>query len=177
MTGQNLTGAWAVAGLQEIIDRQQISEALYTYCRAVDRIDRELGYSIWNDGAEVDYGESIFVGSGRGVIDYICDAHERGVAHSHQVANIIIAIEDNRAFSEAYVNSAMRMRDGNQIFQVNTRGRYLDRWSRRGNGWGIDRRVFIADFDEARPVTPGGIPPRLRLDRDDPSYKLFAGEF
>jgi hypothetical protein len=159
--------------LHELLDKQQITEALYTYCRAVDRVDRQLGYSIWNDGAEVDYGEAIFVGSARGVIDYICDSHLRGIAHSHQIANILIWLDGDRAVSEAYVNSAMRMMHGDQLIQINTRGRYLDRWSRRDGRWGIDRRVFVNDFDEARPATTGSIPPRLRLDRGDLSYELL----
>ena len=164
------------AELRELLDRQQITEALYTYCRAVDRVDRELGYSIWNEGAQVDYGEAIFVGTARGVIDHICDSHLQGIAHSHQIANVIIRLEGNRAYSEAYVNSAMRMVHGDELVQINTRGRYLDRWSRQDGRWGIDRRVFVNDFDEMRPVAPGSIPQRLRLDRSDPSYAHFAGE-
>jgi hypothetical protein len=159
-----------------MLDRQQITLALYSYCRAVDRVDRELGYSIWNEGATVDYGESIFVGSARGVIDWICTSHEQGVAHSHQIANIIVKFDGNRALSEAYINSAMRMSHEGDLLQVNTRGRYLDSWSRQDGRWGIDRRVFVCDFDEVHPATPGSIPPRLTLDRDDLSYALFAGE-
>jgi hypothetical protein len=30
------------AEIRSVYDRQQITEALYTYCRAVDRVDREL---------------------------------------------------------------------------------------------------------------------------------------
>lgn len=159
--------------LQELLDKQAITEALYTYCRAVDRVDRELGYSIWNGGAQVDYGPAIFVGPARGVIDYICDSHLRGLAHSHQIANVLIRLDGNRAASEAYVNSAMRMMHGDQLIQVNTRGRYLDHWSKQDGRWGIDRRLFVNDFDEARPATSGSIPPRLRLDREDPSYALY----
>jgi hypothetical protein len=159
--------------LKELLEKQQITESLYTYCRAVDRVDRELGYSIWNEGAEVDYGEAIFAGSARGVIDYICDSHLRGIAHSHQIANILIWLDGDHAVSEAYVNSAMRMMQGDQVIQINTRGRYLDRWSRRDGRWGIDHRVFVNDFDEARPATSGSIPPRVRLDRGDLSYVML----
>jgi hypothetical protein len=162
--------------IRQVRDRQQIAEAIYTYCRAVDRIDRELGYSIWNDGAQVDYGEHIFVGDARGLIDHICDSHLLGIAHSHQIANVIITLDGDQARSEAYVNSAMRMLHDGKLVQINTRGRYLDRWSRRGGGWGIDRRVFVCDFDEVVAAVPGSIPPRLRLDRDDPSFAHFAGE-
>jgi len=164
------------AELRELLDRNEITEALYTYCRAVDRVDRELGYSIWNEGAEVDYGEAIFIGSARGVIDHICDSHLKGIAHSHQIANVIIKLDGDRAFSEAYVNSAMRMMHDGELLQVNTRGRYLDRWSRQAGRWRIDERVFVNDFDEVRRAVPGSIPPRLTLDRSDLSYALFDGE-
>lgn len=89
---------------------------------------------------------------------------------------MIIALDGDHALSEAYVNSAMRMvRDG-KLIQINTRGRYLDRWTRRDRGWGIDRRVFVCDFDEVVAAVPGSVPPRLRLDRDDPSFGHFSGE-
>lgn len=161
--------------VKELLDKQSIAEALYTYCRAVDRVDRELGYSIWNDGATVDYSESIYVGTARGVIDWICDSHAQGIAHSHQIANILIELDGDRATSEAYINSAMRMMQEGVVVQINTRGRYLDRWSRQDGRWGIDRRVFVCDLNEVRPVTPGPMTPRLTLDRNDPSYALFAG--
>lgn len=163
------------AQLRELFDRQQITQALYTYCRAVDRVDRELGYSIWNQGATVDYGESIFIGDARALIDWICSSHERGVAHSHQIANSIVEIDGDGATSEAYVNSAMRMMHEGQLLQINTRGRYLDCWSRVDGRWLIDRRHFVCDFDEVHPAVPGSIPPRLTLDRGDLSYALFAG--
>jgi hypothetical protein len=162
------------ASLREIIDRQQIAEALYTYCRAVDRVDRELGYSIWHDGATVDYGEAIFIGPARGVIDYICDAQLKGIAHSHQIANIIIKLAGDAAVSEAYVNSAMRMMHGEHLLQVNTRGRYLDRWSKHGGRWGIERRVFVCDFDEFHPAVSGSLPSRQAMGFDDPSYAFLA---
>ncbi|MDG2005366.1 MAG: nuclear transport factor 2 family protein [Novosphingobium sp.] len=164
------------AEVRELLDRQQITQALYTYCRAVDRVDRELGYTIWNEGATVDYGDTIFIGDARGLIDWICTSHEQGVAHSHQIANIIVTFNGEQAYSEAYINSAMRMMHEGQLMQVNTRGRYLDRWSRQNGRWGIDRREFVCDFDEVHPAVPGSIPPRLTLDRKDRSYVLFAGE-
>jgi hypothetical protein len=163
------------AEIRSIYDRQQITEALYTYCRAVDRVDRELGYSIWHDDAQVDYGDSIYRGNARGVIDYICDSHLKGVVHSHQITNVIIKLDGDRALSEAYVTSGARVMFDEELKQITTRGRYLDRWSRRAGRWGIEMRYFVHDFDEVRPITPGFIPPRFRLDRGDPSYALFAG--
>jgi hypothetical protein len=160
--------------LLALMDKQSIAEQLYTYCRAVDRIDPALGYTVWHDGAEADYG-SIYQGSGRGVVDFICESHKRGVVHSHQITNIIIELDGDHARSEAYITSGMIFMDGEQPKQITTRGRYLDRWSRRAARWAIDKRFFVGDINEIRNVTLGSIVPRFRLDRGDPSYALFDG--
>ena len=164
----------SMSEIRALLDKQAISEALYTYCRAVDRVDRELAYSIWHEDATVDYG-SIYQGTGHGVIDFICDSHLKGVVHSHQITNILIALDGDRALSEAYVTSAMRTMIDGQLRQINTRGRYLDRWTHQAGRWLIERRVFAHDLDEIRSVTPGYITPTFTLDRDDPSYALFDG--
>jgi hypothetical protein len=165
----------SAAEIRLVYDRQQISEALYIYCRAVDRVDRELGYTIWHDDAKVDYGDAIYCGSGRGVIDYICDSHLKGVVHSHQITNIIFKFDSEYALTEAYVTSGMRMMLEGELTQVTTRGRYLDRWSRSGGPWRIERRYFVGDFDDVRTAKSGSIPPRFKLDRSDPSYAWFEG--
>ena len=170
MTGANLSEQEG----RELYDKLKITELLYRYCRAVDRIDRELGYTIWHDDAEADYG-TIFRGSGRGVIDHICDSGLRGVVHSHQVTNIIIDLDGDEARSEAYVTSRTVLADGDELKQVATRGRYLDHWSRRAGRWGIEKRFFVGDIMEIRPVELVPASPRFRLDRTDPSYALFDG--
>lgn len=154
-------------------DRQQIAEQLYRYCRAMDRMDAELGYSIWHDHGEADYGESIFRGTGRGFIDFVNAAHARMIAHSHQVTTIIIELDGDRAASESYVTTALRIADGDQINEVTSRGRYLDRWSYRGGRWAIDTRIYAHDFDDVRAVTPGPIPSALRRDKTDLSYQVL----
>jgi predicted nucleotidyltransferase len=161
--------------LRQMLDRQQITELLYRYCRAVDRIDEELGYTIWHEGAEADYGR-IYCGSGRGCIDFICNSHRRAIVHSHQITNIIIKFDGDIARSEAYVTSSMRLMDGEQLKQITTRGRYLDRWSRREGRWGIDKRIFVNDFDDIRPAASAFVPPTFSLDRSDPSYAFFDGK-
>ncbi|WP_372764558.1 nuclear transport factor 2 family protein, partial [Litorivivens sp.] len=58
--------------LQTLVDKQDITELIYRYCRSVDRLDEALGYSIWHDDGIADYGD-FYRGPGRGVIDLICD--------------------------------------------------------------------------------------------------------
>lgn len=161
--------------LRAVADRQAISELIYRYCRAVDRLDIPLGHSVWHEDGFADYGESVYRGNGRGVIDHICAQHRQTLHHSHQVSNILIELDGDRAGSESYVTANLRMGRGDEVRQMTIWGRYVDQWSRRNGRWGLDRRVSIRDFDELREVTPVYEHDTGRRDRSDPSYAVLRG--
>jgi len=161
------------AELRALADRQQIADLIYRYCRAVDRLDVPLGHSIWHVDGIADYGEDVYRGNGRGVIDHICAQHRRTLHHSHQVSNIIVELDGDRAGSESYVTATLRVRSGEQLKQISVWGRYIDEWSRRNNRWGLDRRLSIRDFDEVRDVTALYSHDVGRRDRSDPSYAVL----
>jgi len=75
--------------LRDLADKQAIRDLIYTYCRAVDRLDIPLGHSIWHEDGYADYGAAYYQGPGRGVIDLICQSHLGLLSHSHQVTNIL----------------------------------------------------------------------------------------
>lgn len=158
----------------EADDRQAITQMIYLYCRAMDRMDIPLGYSIWHEDGEADYGEGIFRGSGRGFVDFAAQSHSGMIAHSHQVTAIIINLEGDRAASESYVTAVLRFIEDDRLREITTRGRYLDRWSFRGGRWAIDKRVYIHDLDDVRDVQPTGIPPRSARDMSDLSYDILS---
>ena len=137
--------------LQTLADRQAITELIYRYCRSMDRIDAELGYSIWHDDAEADYGQ-VYRGSGRGFIDFVCAQHRHLLGHSHQISNILIDLDGDRAASESYVTATLRMLQGEQLKQITVWARYVDRWSRRGGRWG-DRQADHASAISMRFAT------------------------
>lgn len=163
----------ADATVQHIADHQAITGLIYRYCRAMDRIDPELGYTIWHADGLADYGAT-FSGTGHGFVDWVCEQHRGMQAHSHQVTNIILTIDSDKAASESYVTAALRLERSGQRVEITVRGRYLDRWSRRDNCWGIDERRYIQDFDEIRPVGETLLPGQGRRDRDDPSYAVLG---
>jgi hypothetical protein len=159
--------------LQEIGDRQEITDLIYRYCRSVDRLDVPLGHSIWHEDAIADYGETVYQGEGRGVIDLICANHRKALHHSHQVSNILIELDGDRAASESYVTATLRIRRGEQLMQITVWSRYVDRWSRRKGRWGLDKRIAIRDFDEVRGATAMADHDVGRRDRSDPSYGVL----
>jgi hypothetical protein len=163
----------APSELQDVVDRQAITELIYRYCRSVDRLDIPLGHSIWHHDGYADYGAAIYQGNGRGVIDYICGQHRHTLHHSHQVSNIIIDLDGDRAGSESYVTASLRVRRGEQLEHVTVWGRYIDQWSRRDGCWGLDKRISIRDFDEVRDVTAMYEHDTGRRDHSDPSYTVL----
>lgn len=156
--------------LHFLVARQAITDLIYRYCRAMDRMDLEQGYALWHSDGVADYGP-IFQGTGRAFIDFVYRAHSGMLNHSHQVSNIVIEFESGeRATSEAYVTAALRMQDGEKHMQTTTRGRYLDEWSSKDGRWAIDRRRYIHDMDETHEVAVSQFAATGTRDRQDPSY-------
>jgi hypothetical protein len=156
---------------QEIADRLAIAEQIYRYCRSVDRLDVPLGHGVFHADSTADFG--FYKGSGRGWIDFICEEHRKFLHHSHQVTNIIIEVDGDRAGSEAYVTATLRSRDGDKIMQRQIFARYVDAWSRRDDRWAIDSRECVIDFDSIGEVSQLIEHQRSRRDRTDPSYALL----
>ena len=150
-------------------DRQAIVDQLHRYCRAMDRIDRDLGYAVWHEDGLADYGR-LYNGSGRGFVDWVCETHRNLIAHSHRISNILISLDGDRAASEAYVNATLRFEEDGHLRQADVYGRYVDCWSRREDRWAIDRRIYIQDFDDVRDVNKILVGGWGRRDREDPSY-------
>jgi hypothetical protein len=165
------------ASSSETADRQAITDLIYRYCRSMDRRDAPLGYTVFHDDAVTDYGEGFFSGSGHGFIDWVTELHASFTTHSHQITNIILELDGDRAASESYAIVALRRMDGDQLVQITGWCRYLDRWSRRAGRWAIDKRKLIMDLDEVRPVVPLTAAPYGARDKSDPSYDLFAGRW
>ena len=158
-------------------DREAITDQIYRYCRAMDRIDHELGYAVWHDDGTADYGADIFQGSGRGFIDHVCAQHAQTLTHSHQMSNIVIEIDAGadpiRASSESCVTANLRIERDGKLMQITVWSRYIDTWSKRAGRWAIDHRFTINDFDEIREVTPLRATTRGSRDRHDQSYEVL----
>src|SRR3546814_7499948 len=84
---------------------------------------------------------------------HICAQHRHTLMHSHQISNVIIELDGDRAGSESYVTATLRVRRDGQLKQMSVWSRYVDQWSRRDGRWGLDQRLAIRDFDEIRDVT------------------------
>jgi len=163
-------------GLDELLAKQAITEVIYRYCRALDRMDRALALTIWHPDGTADYGPTMYQGSGPGFVDWVWPAHESMLGHSHQIGNILVEVDGDRAGSEAYVTATLWAElEPGALTTIVSRGRYVDTWSRRAGVWAIDHRRFAEDLTivTAHPgaTVPDGSP--ARRDRTDPSYSVL----
>jgi hypothetical protein len=154
-------------------DREAITDQIYRYCRAMDRMDHALGYSIWHEDGLADYGADVFQGTGRDFVDHVCDQHRSLLHHSHQMSNIIIELDGDAAGSESCVTATLRMQRGDALMQMMVWSRYIDTWSKRAGRWALDKRIAVRDFDEIREVTAMYNHDWGKRDRTDPSYAVL----
>ena len=155
--------------------REAITDALYRYCRGIDRMDRAVALSMWHPGGTADY-TPWYTGSAEGLMDWLWDAHATVAAHAHQVHNVLIEGDGDRAASEAYFTAVLRLEtpSGKVIDRV-VRGRYLDRWSCREGRWAADHRQVVHDIESMTEARSSGRTDGLaRRSRDDPSYAFFT---
>jgi hypothetical protein len=164
-----------------LLAKQEITEVLYLYCRAMDRIDEALTLSIWHADGTCNYASKAGVPDMlfRDYLTGSTKARQGFANHSHQITNILVRPEGERAVSEAYFTASLQTmpKDG-WVTEHLWRGRYLDRWSKRAGKWGIDHRQVV--FDSYTPhdflgARLDGMPLDLsRRDEDDPSYDHLA---
>lgn len=137
-----MTDSW-----ETLAAKQAITEVLYRYCYAVDRIDPELGSRIWHPDGTAHY-EGIFEGSGSDFIETVFEQHRQAEATSHQLTNMMIEVDGDRATSESYITACVRFGDDDIV----VRGRYMDTWSCRDGEWRIDERRYRHDVVQVLPV-------------------------
>ncbi|MDP9318292.1 MAG: nuclear transport factor 2 family protein [Actinomycetota bacterium] len=172
------------AAVEELLAKQAIREALQDYCRAVDRIDRELLLSVWHPDATIRY-EGGVKGTPEEIVDFFIEAHRGFAAHAHHITNVTTVVDGNTAVSEAYVTSRLRSHpdEAGRAVDMVVSGRYLDRWSKRHGRWAIEDRQFVFDVHGEHEVVAdfGHFPdwpdtataPLAHRGREDPSYALL----
>jgi len=172
------------AAVTALLHKQAITEVLYRYCRAMDRIDREATLAIWHPDGTCNYSSTAGIPDML-FRDYLTGStrSRQGFAnHSHQITNILIELakapRDDRAVSEAYFTASLQTEPADGMVTEHLwRGRYLDRWSRRGGTWAIDHRQVVFDsytpYDFPAERAKGAPVTLSRRDAEDPSYAHF----
>jgi len=120
------------------------------FCRGVDRLDETLIASCFHEDATDDHG--MYQGSGHGFARYVIDSAATMLGTMHTLGNVTIAVDGDRARSEAYVHVVMRMPSGDGAADHTIHARYIDRFERRDGEWRIADRVVAYDLTRIDPV-------------------------
>jgi hypothetical protein len=161
--------------LDRLESRQAITQVLTDYIRANDRVDEALLRSCFWPEARHRHGR--FDGLSRDFAAFAFDILRNVSYASHQITNIAIEIDGERAFTECYYRAHHRRTaaDGGEedaFFE----GRYLDLFERRDGAWKIIARRGLSDYILVLPAaTPtASWPAGQRSQRfpDDDYYRI-----
>lgn len=132
------------AAIQELIDRQTITELIYTYCECFDRNDTDGVAELFTADAIIDYNPHTANITGAEMASTIAiGLRDTFAATSHHISNVIITFESSdTARSLCYVDAWHRYHSGAPDGFL--WGRYLHRYIRTEAGWRISSLVLQA---------------------------------
>jgi SnoaL-like domain len=164
-----------VMDIQDLLDKQAITEVLMRYCRGVDRMDRATFVGTYWPDATDDHVK--YVGGVDGLADFVFAAIAK-MRTQHMMGNILIEMRGpTRALCESYVH-AYHEADGffgKEEFVIGAR--YLDIFEKRDAEWRILHRKVVMDYYKTAAATSDWHsgryvegPSRSEKMPDDPLY-------
>jgi hypothetical protein len=128
----------------ELLDERAIRTVVLTYCRGVDRMDRDLVRSCYFDDATEVHGS--FTGTIDGYLEWVWRVLARYERTQHFVGNLLVELRGDRAHVETYGIASHEGDAADPTRNLTVGFRYLDRFERRGGEWRIARRVAVTDW-------------------------------
>jgi ketosteroid isomerase-like protein len=170
-----------IHNVEELIDKQNILEVLYRYCRAVDRRDWELLKSVYYEDAIDDHG--VFSGRGWDFVEFSKSLTATMGPTTHTIGNHLIELEGDVAYCESYLTAYHCDIPNSQgeLIDMALGARYQDRFEKRDGEWRIANRRVIFDWNQNLPTSARwegpmyqAFRPRGRCDATDPSYERLG---
>lgn len=166
--------------LARLIAREHIRDALYAYCRGVDRRDWDLVVSCYHDDAIDDH--AMLVGSADDLVAWLDRRHTNMPVSLHMIMNVGFLEESaTRVLTETYC-VAVQVLQANSPTRDTVACRYLDVFEDRGDGWRIAHRTVVHEWVDSIDVDkdylslayPEGRYRRSQRGRSDPLYDHLA---
>lgn len=164
--------------LQELLDKQAITEVLYKYARGWDRYDEAAIRDCFH--ADAQHAHGAFKGASQDFITAGLKSTKDVIAMTHMITNPMIVIQGDRAVSEcSFFAHHRRMNaagDGEEDMFL--KGRYLDVLEKRLGIWRISQRTGLHDFERVVPPADQTLASAAKdqLSQrypDDPIYALL----
>lgn len=158
------------------IDKQEITEVLYRYARAVDRKDFDRVADCYFPDAIDNHGG--YIGTVAGLIEDMKSRHATIDSSLHYVTNVLIDLDGDTADVESYCLCYLRQAPavaGGPQSRATVKCRYVDRFERRDGQWRIADRIVVFDESVTDEIVDALSPSWVRSRRsfEDP---VFTGK-
>lgn len=128
--------------LRQLQDRQEIMAMMAAYARCADMNQPEEQAEVFIDDCRVKYHPDDWIEGRSAVTEALRTALTRYAKTSHHVGNIEIDFDGpGSATAQSTVIAWHRRNDGSEWTLY---GRYVDRWTRTGQGWRLAMRELRA---------------------------------
>ncbi|OQQ37504.1 nuclear transport factor 2 family protein [Prescottella equi] len=159
-----------------LIDKQEITEVLYRYARAVDRKDFDRVADCYFPDAIDNHGG--YIGTVAGLIEDMRSRHATIDSSLHYVTNVLIDLDGDTADVESYCLCYLRQAPavaGGPQSRATVKCRYVDRFERRDGQWRIADRIVVFDESVTDEIVDALSPSWVRSRRsfEDP---VFTGK-
>ncbi|MET0984181.1 MAG: nuclear transport factor 2 family protein [Steroidobacteraceae bacterium] len=164
--------------IQELLDKQAITEALMRYSRGIDRKDYDLlrQHVYWPEAKD---DHVLYEGDVEGMLAF-SEQFTREMPTHHFLGNVLIEMIDaTHAFAETYHIAYHDTAETQGRVNLVLGGRYLDIFEQRGALWRIQQRTVVVDWFTRTPGTAdwnsgllANIRMRGRAKPADPLYTL-----
>ena len=146
------------AALQELLDKQAITEVLQRYSRTLDWLDDDGQAGCFWPDAHIDYG--FFTGSAADFLPVVMQIERASQRRWHFLSPPAIAFDaPDHAQVECYgMATGIREQEDGTWSGGLYGGRYLDQYEKRDGEWRISSRRYIMDWTMAMPDQPDASP-------------------
>jgi 3-phenylpropionate/cinnamic acid dioxygenase small subunit len=144
------------AELQDLLDKQAISDLIHAYAEGIDRRDHALLARLFSADARLHYGAYDQPASAL-VQNWRVDIPSPFIMTHHLVGNIRIRLqpgqaEGRRARSITYLYAVHRARRDGALVDEMVRARYLDRLLKQDGSWRFVERTLVFDWSRVAPA-------------------------
>ena len=128
--------------LRQLLDRQEIMAMMAAYTRCADLNQPEQQAAVFIEGCRVKYHLTDWIVGREALTEALVTALARYAKTSHHLSNIEIDFDGpDSATAQSAVIAWHRRYDGSEWTLY---GRYVDRWTRTGQGWRLTERELRA---------------------------------
>lgn len=168
-----------VNALQQLLDKQAITDLICGFARAADRHDHEAMRSLYHEDAIDEHG-GFFKGAAKDFIDRLPEMQAPMQILHHNMTTINIVVDHDYAEGESYVLAYHQVKTDDGLIDLIAGGRYLDKFEKRDGEWRFSHRSVIFDWVNVNQPTAVQLDhPMLEgsmtgtIGTEDPSFRFF----